>query len=380
MAEEDSGQERTEDPTPKRLEDARKKGQIPRSRELNTFAVVMAGVAGCGLLAQYMAVKLERILRGNLRLDRADVFEPRAMTEHSLATLFDGLLLLAPFLGLMTVVALLAPIALGGWVFSWESLSPKFDKLNPLAGFKRMFSVRGLVELLKSLLKVVLLAAVAALIFQAFGDEVLRLADEDLHQALARGLDFLWLASLLLAAGLVVLVAIDVPYQLWDHHRKLKMTLQEVKDEFKESEGRPEVKSKIRQLQRERAQQRMMDEVPKADVVVTNPTHFAVALRYDQHSGGAPTVVAKGTDLIAAQIRNKAAEAGVPLVAAPPLARALYYSTELEQEIPEGLYLAVAHVLAYVYQLRAAKGPGQRPAPPKDLPVPEEFLRREGAD
>ncbi len=375
MAEEDNGQERTEEPTPRRLEEARKKGQIPRSRELNTFAVVMAGVAGCGFLGPHMARGLEQILRANFRLDREDVFQPRAILEHSLAALIDGLSLLTPFLALMVAVAFVAPVLLGGWVVSWESLQPRFDKLNPLAGFKRMFSVRGLVELVKSLLKVVLLTAVAFLVFRGFGDEALRLVDEGLHPALARGLDFLWFASLLLVSALAVVVAVDVPYQLWDHRRKLKMTLQEIKDEFKESEGRPEVKSKIRQLQRERAQQRMMEEVPKADVVITNPVHFAVALRYDQARGGAPQVVAKGVDLVAARIRELAAQAGVPLVAAPPLARALYYSTQLEQEIPEGLYLAVAQVLAYVYQLRAARGSGERPAPPTDLPVPEEYLK-----
>ncbi|HEB77380.1 MAG TPA: flagellar type III secretion system protein FlhB [Methylothermaceae bacterium] len=375
MAEEDSGQERTEEPTPKRLEEARKKGQIPRSRELNTFAVVMAGVAGCGILGRHMAESLERIMRANFRVDREDVFQSQAILERSLATLLDGLLLLAPFLVLMVVVAFVAPILLGGWALSWEALQPKFSKLNPLEGFKRMFALRGLVELVKSLLKVVMLAGVAALVFQVFGDAVFQLVREDLQLALARGLDFLWQASLFLGSALLVVVAIDVPYQLWDHHRKLKMTLQEVKDEFKESEGRPEVKSKIRQLQRERAQQRMMEEVPKADVVITNPTHFAVALRYDQSRGGAPRVVAKGTDLMAARIREIAVEAGVPLVAAPPLARALYYSTELEQEIPEGLYLAVAQVLAYVYQLQAATGVGEQPVPPTDLPIPEEYAR-----
>ncbi len=375
MAEEDNSQERTEEPTPRRLEEARKKGQIPRSRELSTFAVVMAGVAGCGFLGPHMARGLERILRANFRLDREDVFHPRAILEHSLSALIDGLSLLAPFLALMVVVACAAPVLLGGWVMSWESLQPRFGKLNPLEGFKRMFSVRGLVELVKSLLKVMLLAAAAFLVLRGGGDEALRLVGEGLRPALARGLDFLWLASLLLASVLAVVVAVDVPYQLWDHRRKLKMTLQEIKDEFKESEGRPEVKSKIRQLQRERAQQRMMEEVPKADVVITNPIHFAVALRYDQSRGKAPQVVAKGVDLIAARIRELAVEAGVPLVAAPPLARALYHSTSLEQEIPEGLYLAVAQVLAYVYQLRAARGPGERPLPPTDLPVPEEYLK-----
>ncbi len=370
MAEQDSGQERTEEPTPKRLEDARKKGQIPRSRELNTFMVVVAGVVGCGVLSNHMTKIMARIMKANFRIEREELFHSTALLEHSASALLDGLVLLAPFLALMMIVALGSPVMLGGWLFSWESLQPKFSKLNPLEGFKRMFAMRGLVELVKSLLKVMLLGLVTAALLKSWEGELSRLVYQDLMVALASSLDFLWWAVLLLGVSLLVLVAIDVPYQLWDHRRKLKMTLQEIKDEMKESEGRPEVKSKIRQLQQERAQQRMMEEVPKADVVVTNPTHFAVALRYEQNRGGAPKVVAKGTDFIAAQIRNKAVASGVPLLAAPPLARALYYSTELEQEIPEGLYLAVAQVLAYVYQLKAAQGPNDRPAPPKDFPVP----------
>ncbi len=375
MAEQDNSQERTEEPTPKRLEDARKKGQIPRSRELNTFMVVMAGVVGCGVLSDYMGRSMGRIMRASFRLERGDLFHPSALLEHSAAALRDGLLLLAPFLALMVIVALISPLLLGGWSFSWESLQPKFGKLNPLEGLKRMFALRGLVELVKSLLKVLLLGLVTAALLGSWKGELSRLVHQDLMAALASSLGFLWWAVLLLGVSLLVLVAMDVPYQLWDHRRKLKMTLQEIKDEMKESEGRPEVKSKIRQLQQERARQRMMEEVPKADVVVTNPTHFAVALRYDQSQGGAPKVVAKGTDFIAARIRDKAVAAGIPLLAAPPLARALYYSTELEQEIPEGLYLAVAQVLAYVYQLKTAQGPNDRPVPPGDLPVPEEYLQ-----
>ena len=377
MAEHDTGQERTEEPTQKRLEDARKKGQIPRSRELNTFMVVMAGVVGCGVFGPHMTEVMVRIMTVNLRLEREDLFHSAALLEHSLTALVDSLQLLAPLLVLMVIVALASPVLLGGWLFSWESLQPKFNKLNPLEGFKRMFALRGGVELVKSMLKVLLLGLVTAILLKASKPELLQLVNRDLEVALVSALEFLWWAVLLLGASLLLLAGIDVPYQLWDHRRKLKMTLQEIKDEMKESEGRPEVKSKIRQIQQQRAQQRMMDEVPKADVVVTNPTHFAVALRYEQSRGRAPKVVAKGTDFIAAQIRNNAVAAGVPLLAAPPLARALYYSTELEQEIPEGLYLAVAQVLAYVYQLKAARNTKERPVPPRDFPIPEEFLSRQ---
>lgn len=375
MAEE-GGQERTEAPTQKRLEDARRKGQLPRSRELNTFVVLLAGVVGCGVFSRSMGEGLAKIMAANFRLERDDILSPRAMLEHSAAALFDGLALLTPLLLVMVIAALAAPVMLGGWAFSWESLKPKFGRLDPLQGFKRMFALHGLVELAKSLLKVALIALVTLAIFKAFKADLEGLVSEDLQPALADGLGFLWWSALLLSVSLVVLAGIDVPYQLWEHRRKLRMTLQELKDELKESEGRPEIKSKIRQLQREHAQRRMMEEVPKADVVVTNPTHFAVALKYDQARGRAPKVVAKGADLIAAQIRTRAISAGVPLVAAPPLARALYYSTELGQEIPQGLYLAVAQVLAYVYQLKVARSPHERPLPPRNLPVPEEYLRR----
>lgn len=375
MAEE-SSQERTEEPTQKRLEDARRKGQIPRSRELNTFVVLLAGVVGCWVFSRSMGEGLARIMTANFRLGRGEILNPQTLLEHGNAALFDSLLLLAPLLLVMVIAALAGPVMLGGWVFSLESLEPKFGKLNPLEGFKRMFALRGLVELVKSLLKVVLIALIAQGLLQAFKADLEGLLSEELEPALADGLGFLWRASLLLCTSLALPAAIDVPYQLWEHRRQLRMTLQEIKDEMKESEGRPEVKSKIRQLQRERARQRMLEEVPKADVVVTNPSHFAVALKYEQSRAGAPRVVAKGIDLIAAQIRVKAISASVPLVAAPPLARALYYSTELGQEIPQGLYLAVAQVLAYVYQLKAARRPHERPLPPANLPIPEEYLRR----
>lgn len=375
MAEE-SSQERTEEPTQKRLEDARRKGQIPRSRELNTFVVLLAGMIGCGVFGRSMGDGLARIMTANFHLERGEILNPQTLLEHSSAALFDSLILLAPLLLVMVIAALAGPVMLGGWVFSWESLEPKFGKLNPLEGFKRMFALRGLVELVKSLLKVALIALVTLVIFQASKANLKGLLGKDLEPALADGLGFLWRAGLFLCASLALLAVIDVPYQLWEHRRKLKMTLQEIKDEMKESEGRPEVKSKIRQLQRERARRRMIEEVPKADVVVTNPSHFAVALKYDQSRAGAPRVVAKGVDLIAAQIRAKAISANVPLVAAPPLARALYYSTELGQEIPQGLYLAVAQVLAYVYQLKAARSPRERPRPPASWPIPEEYLRR----
>lgn len=375
MAEE-SGQERTEEPTQKRLEDARRKGQIPRSRELNTLAVLVAGVVGCGVFSRSLGEGLAKIMTANFHLTQGEALDAQVILEHSAAALFASLSILAPLLLVIVIASLAAPVMLGGWIFNLEGLVPKFDRLNPLEGFKRMFALRSLVELVKSVLKVALIALVALMVLKMFMADLEQLWGKDLKPALADGLEVLWRASVWLSLSLAVVAAIDVPYQLWDHRLKLRMTRQEIKDEIKESEGRPEVKAKIRQLQRERAQRRMMEEIPKADVVVTNPTHFAVALKYDQAKSRAPRVVAKGVDLVAVQIRARAIAAGVPLVTAPPLARALYYSTELGQEIPQGLYLAVAQVLAYVYQLKAARSPKEWPSPPEDLPVPEEYLRR----
>ncbi|MGR9099859.1 MAG: flagellar biosynthesis protein FlhB [Gammaproteobacteria bacterium] len=375
MAEE-TGQERTEQPTLKRLADARKKGQVPRSRELNTFAVLIAGSSMMLLFGERMGQGLWEMMRTLFFVSREAVFDPATPVIYFRRAMTDGLMLIAPFLAIMVVVALLSPLALGGWAFSFEAMQPKLEKLDPIKGLGRLFALRGLVELGKSLLKFLLIFAVSVMLFNAFLDEFIGLGGEPVGQAVLHSVKLIGLCFLILSASLLLIVLVDAPYQLWDHGRRLRMTRQEVRDEIKETEGSPEVRGRIRRLQMETARKRMMDEVPKADVVVTNPTHFAVALRYDQTSASAPKVVAKGTDLIAAQIRNQAVAANVPLVAAPPLARALFYSTRLDQEIPQGLYLAVAQVLAYVYQLRTAESHGwEKPAPPGDLPVPNEFRK-----
>ncbi|MGR9071571.1 MAG: flagellar biosynthesis protein FlhB [Gammaproteobacteria bacterium] len=375
MAEE-TGQERTEQPTLKRLADARKKGQVPRSRELNTFAVLIAGSSMMLLFGERMGQGLWEMMHTLFFVSREAVFDPATPVIYFRRAMTDGLMLIAPFLAIMVIVALLSPLALGGWAFSFEAMQPKLEKLDPIKGLGRLFALRGLVELGKSLLKFLLIFAVSVMLFDTFLDEFIGLGGEPVGQAVLHSVKLIGLCFLILSASLLLIALVDAPYQLWDHGRRLRMTRQEVRDEIKETEGSPEVRGRIRRLQMETARKRMMDEVPKADVVVTNPTHFAVALRYDQTSAGAPKVVAKGTDLIAAQIRNKAVAANVPLVAAPPLARALFYSTRLDQEIPQGLYLAVAQVLAYVYQLRTAESYGwEKPVPPGDLPVPDEFRK-----
>ncbi len=374
MAEEDSGQEKTEEPTQKRLTDAQKKGQIARSRELNTF--VMLIVSAWLLMSQGGRVGsgLITMMQSHFHVSREVIFEPQAATVFFKQAMHDGLLLIAPMLAILTVAAIVAPISLGGWIFNMESITPKFDKLDPIKGLPKLFSLNGLIELLKALLKITLVGLVGWLLFNSLFAELLGLSAEPMEQAVIHALKLIAHSFLILSGALVLVAAIDVPYQLWNHSKNLKMSLQEIKDEHKESEGSPEIKGRIRRTQMEMAQNRMMKEVPKADVIVTNPSHYAVALKYDEGSGSAPVLVAKGVDLIAAQIRNIAIEADVPLVAAPPLARALYYSTELDNEIPQGLYSAVAQVLAYIFQLKEAhKTHGTKPAPPKDIKVPPEF-------
>ena len=373
---EDSQQERTEEPTSRRLSEAREKGQIPRSRELNTLAMLLTGSVAMFMFGDAIMQDLWRLMESDFRLNRHDLFDPGAMEEHFTHDVLIAGKLLSPFLGLMVLVALAAPLSLGGWSFNSESFTPHWGKLDPLKGLARMFSTHALNELLKALLKFVLIAAVTAGLFMHYFDDFLGLSQQDLWPA-SRQAGHLTLMCLLdLCASLGLVAAIDVPFQLWSHKRQLRMTRQEIRDEMRDLEGKPEIKSRIRSLQMEYARKRMMEEVPKADVVVTNPTHYAVALKYDQKAMGAPQVVAKGADLIAAQIRNLAVGAGVPLLSAPPLARALYFSTDMEKEIPPGLYLAVAQVLAYVYQLKAAQQFGADiPVPPSNLEVPDELLR-----
>ncbi|NOT10632.1 MAG: flagellar type III secretion system protein FlhB [Methylococcaceae bacterium] len=371
---EDSDQEKTEEPTSKRLEDAHKKGQIARSRELNTFVILMASSLLLLMLGGKMGNSLLTMMRSQFKLSRESIFDPTSPITHLKQVMWDGVMLSAPFLAVMVVAAIIAPLALGGWVFSWEAISPKLEKLDPIKGLGRLFALRGLIELVKALLKFFLIFAVAMLLIKHFVNELLGLGTENVDQAILHGTHIVGICFLVLSASLIAVVAIDVPYQLWDHSKKLKMTLQEIKDEMKESEGSPEVKGRLRRMQMEMAQNRMMAEVPKADVIVTNPNHYAVALKYDQNSNSAPKLVAKGVDLMAAQIRNIAIGANVPLLASPPLARALYYATDLDKEIPQGLYLAVAQVLAYVYQLKAARqNRWDEPLPPRNIKVPEEF-------
>ena len=373
MAEE-TGQERTERATPKRLREARERGQVARSRELGSAALLTTGAATLLLAGGHMGERTAALMRDALSLRGAELGRPEALLARLADALAAGYLTAAPLLVVAVVAAVAATLAVGGWVFSGQAVAFRPEKLDPVKGLKRIFSVQGLVELFKAVAKFALVLAVAVATLAWEAPEILGLADEPLPAALAHAGRLFAMTFLLLAAALVLIAAADVPFQIWNHARQLRMTRQEVKDELKDTEGRPEVRSRIRQIQRQLAQQRMMAEVPKADVVVTNPTHYAVALRYEEGRRAAPVVVAKGADLVALRIRALAREAGVPVLELPPLARALYRSTDLGREIPAALYVAVAQVLAYVYQVRAARAAGApEPPPPAEVPVPEDL-------
>ncbi|MCA3211954.1 MAG: flagellar type III secretion system protein FlhB [Burkholderiales bacterium] len=369
---EQSAQERTLEPTQKRLEDARREGQVPRSRELAHLLVLGAAAGALFLLAAPLLRATTEIVGRGLTFNAALATDPSRMANRLGELAGAGLLAIAPLLAVALVAALAAPLSIGGWIFAPQNAAPKLDRLNPLTGIGRMFSLPALMELVKVLLVTALLAAVGGWYVVSHLDSFATLAHESLHLGLAHFGWLLAVAFALLVATLALTSAIDVPFQLFHFRSKLKMTLEEVKKEQKETEGDPYIKGRIRQQQREMARRRMMAAVPKADVVVTNPTHFAVALKYLEGRHRAPVVVAKGVDEVAERIKALAAEHGVPRLEAPPLARALYRHVELGAEIPAALYTAVAQVLAYVFQLRRhQQGQAPRPRTPDDIEVPE---------
>ncbi|MCU1728100.1 flagellar biosynthesis protein FlhB [Pseudomonas sp. 7P_10.2_Bac1] len=376
MAESESGADKTEDPTEKRKKDSREKGEIARSKELNTLAIMLAGSAGLLIFGGALAEDLMQVMRYNFSISRETLYNTDSMAAFLLYSGKIALIALQPVLITLLIAAIVGPIALGGWLFAAGSLAPKFSRMNPLAGLKRMFSAKALVELLKALAKFFIILIVALLVLNSDIDDLLRIAHEPLELAVVHSLQVVGWSALWMACGLILIAAVDVPVQLWESHKKLLMTKQEVRDEHKDQEGRPEVKQRIRQVQREMSQRRMMSAIPDADVIITNPTHYAVALKYDPEKGGAPMLLAKGSDFLALKIREIGAKHDILLLESAALARSIYHSTELEQEIPAGLYLAVAQVLAYVYQIRQHQaGKGKRPDPLKDLPIPPDLRR-----
>ncbi|MPT29685.1 MAG: flagellar type III secretion system protein FlhB [Achromobacter sp.] len=370
MAEE-SDLEKTEAASPRRLEKAREEGQIARSRELGTFMMLAVGVGTIWATGASIYKGLNGVLRNGLAFDQRVVSDPGVMVEQAVDGFGHALLVVLPIFGLLAVVAVLSSVLLGGIVISGKPLSPNFSKLSLFAGLKRMFSSQTVVELIKALAKALLVGGVAVWVLWRYHDDMLSLMHVAPSAALTKALGLVAMCCAFIVASLLIVVLLDVPWQIWSHLKKLRMSKEDVRQEHKESEGDPHTKARIRQQQRQAARRRMMSEVPKADVVVTNPTHYAVALKYEEDKSGAPRVLAKGTGLVAAKIRELAAEHRIPTLEAPPLARALYQHVELGHEIPAELYTAVAEVLAWVFQLRSWRsGWGVEPEAPTSLAVP----------
>mgnify|MGYP001165265465 CR=1 FL=1 len=373
---EDSAQEKTEQPTAKKLEKSREDGQVPRSKELSMAIMMVLGSAFLLMTGGTIIDDLSILLKSSLTIERELLMDTQHLPSVLLSTLVTGILSVMPFLLLTLVLALITPALIGGWLFSTKALGFKANKLNPLTGLKRMLGTQALMELVKALVKFMLVAGIGYLVVVSQIDHLLALGQMPLELAMQEGGTILLWAFFYICLSLMVIAAIDVPYQIYSHTEKLKMSMQDIKDEMKEMEGRPEVKAQVRQRQREMAMGRMLDEVTNADVVITNPQHFSVALVYDQTGSGAPIVLAKGQGEIAARIRELAQTQSVQMLRMPLLARALYFTSEINEEIPEGLFVAVAQVLAYVYQLNVVT-PGI-PQPQQPNPeVPADFRYNE---
>ena len=374
MAEENA-QERTEAATPKRRDDARKKGQVARSRELSTSALLMVSASVFFGFADNIYQSIAGFLYTGLHLSSAVMTDPQDLLRHFATMCETAAELVVPFFIMLLMAVIAAGLVVGGWVFSIQSLVPDFSRMDPISGLQKIVSKHGALELVKAILKAVVVGGIGITLLWAQRNALFGLIQESPEQAMLHLMHMSGLVFLVLAASTLLIVLFDVPFQIWTINVKLKMSRQDQKDEMKEMDGNPEIKAKVRAMQREMARRRMMAAVPKADVIVTNPTHYAVALRYAEGETRAPVLLAKGADLVAARIRELAAEHRIPVVEAPPLARALYHHVELEQEIPVTLYRAVAELLAYLYQLRLAT-PQQQPQVPAHWSVPPEMDER----
>lgn len=376
---EDSDAEKTEEASGRRLEQAREEGQVPHSRELSTFILLIVGVVGLYVLGGWGGHRMMGLMKAGLSFERKAAFEPGGMGQVLSDLSTDGLLTIAPLLAALLAATLVTPFVMGGWVFSTKVFTPDLNRLNPLPGLGRMFSTHGLAELVKASLKAVLVASVGVWVVWRERDHLFGLMMQPIESSMDDFASLVLFSTLLIVASLALIAALDVPYQLWEYHRKLRMTKEELRQEMKEQEGDPQIKARIRAAQREMSRRRMMANVPTANVVVTNPTHYAVALRYDPEAAGAPVVIAKGMNLIAHNIREVAQQNGIPVLEAPPLARALYAHCELDHQIPATLYTVVAEVMAYVYQLNhwITEG-GLPPEAPAQLAVPAGMDPAEG--
>lgn len=371
----DSDMEKTEDPTSKKLEEAASKGNIARSKELATALVLLGSSVGILMFGQELARTVLVVCKKLLSMDAKVIFDPNSMFTVMSASLSEITPPLLKLFALILIAGVIGNTLLGGFNFTWYGASFRASKLNPMSGLKRMFGTQALMELFKSVLKVLVIGGLAYVLLQMFFQDIMALSMMSTPDDIAAAMYLLCWLFFGLCASMLVIAAVDAPFQSWNHHKQLMMTKQEVKDEYKNSEGNPEIKGRIRSLQIQMSRRRMMEAVPKADVVVTNPTHYSVALKYEHGKFRAPVVVAKGVDEVAMYIRQIAEANKVPIVQSPALARSIYFTTELDHPIPEQLFAAVAQVLAYVYQLKVyQRGKGQRPkALAKELPIPEGF-------
>ncbi|SCB92485.1 flagellar biosynthesis protein FlhB [Gilliamella intestini] len=366
----DNDLDKSEQPTDSKIKKAREKGQIPRSRELTSLLILLIGTSLFGVMGSHLVNQLITMIKTAIKVSYKT--DDRLMVFNLVNLLIHGFWAIVPIFFGLVIIAIFAPLCVGGLLFSLQSIKPNFKKLNPISGFSRLFSTRVLSELLKSVLKVILITITSTLFLMHHFYDMLSLPNMYLNNALAKSTQLVILCGILSVISLVPMVGFDIFYQIWSNLKKLKMSKQEIKDEFKEQEGNPQIKGRIRQMQQAMARRRMMKDVPKANVIVTNPTHYAVALQYDEKTMMAPKLLAKGTDKIALRIKEIASEHNIPQLEAPPLARALYRHGEIGETIPTELYAAVAQILAWVYQLKQwHKYGGDKPIAPNNLPIPE---------
>ncbi len=372
----ENSQEKTEQATERRLKELRDQGTVSRSRELNNMVGLFGGVVFFYFFGDNVFSQLVDVFRDNLQLERKQIFDQSFLFSQLQSMSLSFFYVLLPLFVLLIISAFFGNLLIGGWLFSFKIISPKMDRINPISGFQRIFSIRSLNELVKSLLKFSLICVFTVFCFSIFQNDLIRFLEMDTTDAIFKSFHLLWMAAVVLVIPMIVVAMIDVPFQVWEHAKNSKMSKSELKEEYKETEGKPEIKQKIRQLQQRLARSRMMADVPKADVIITNPDHYSIALKYNKKEMDAPILLAKGMDLVAEKIREVAKENKIPLVSAPPLARALYYSVDIGGEIPRGLYVAVAQVLAYIHQLNLYfRGQSQKPVLPKDWDIPEELRR-----
>ncbi len=372
MAENDSTEERTEEPTAKRLEKARSEGRVARSQELSVAAMLIGTSIFLYFMGGYFIENLAEEFAAGFIFDRKLVFTDNLVLENLISLGLKSFFIIVPIFALTFVIATIAAGAIGGFVLSFEALAPKLSKINPIEGIKRIFGLRAVIELIKALAKFLLIGGVLIFVLSTSLDSLIELGFKGLKPALNEAGAVIATGMLWVTIPLIIVASIDVPYQIFEYKKKLKMTKQEIKDELKETEGRPEVRAQIRRKQREMAMGRMIDAVAEADVIITNPSEFAVALSYNPGTEEAPQLIAKGVDLIASQIRVKAKDNGVPVFASPLLARALYFTTDVNEYIPETLYYAVAQVIAYVFNLQSVSMNQNRMEKPNPE-IPREF-------